>query len=138
MRGGVRRQTVPGFEAPKQEQRPQSSKNRVGPSRFATNAYGFMPPTSKPASVTNPFENPKDFPNEDEETIGIREDTDLTAGISRPPDHTWYSVPQDGSPLTIPTISTNEQTSLMVEYFKEGEGPNINSSKPGVWVRLAP
>ena len=56
---------------------------------------------SKPASVPNPFENPKVSPNRDEKNTEICEDTDLTADISRPTDRTSHCEAEDGSPVMI-------------------------------------
>jgi hypothetical protein len=63
------------------------------------------------------------------------------------PDQTSYVVPDDGSPITIHAHSGKEgrdhrrrksQTSLLIEYFEAGKGPNKNKSRPSVRVKLTP
>ena len=85
---------------------------------------------------------------------GSGEEADLATDISRRTDHTSYSVPEDGSPVTIPTkkrrdsrekgresglthASQHSQTSLLIEYFEGGKGPNVHS-RPSVRVKVTP
>ena len=79
--------------------------------------------------------------------------TDLATDISRRTDRTSYSIPEDGSPVTIPTKQKKEnrdrersgtltrahhsQTSLLIEYFEAGKGPNVHS-RPSVRVQVTP
>ncbi len=80
--------------------------------------------------------------------------TDLATDISRRTDRTSYSVPEDGSPITISTKKRREkrdkdhegtltrathqsQTSLLIEYFEGGKGPNVHS-RPSVRVKVTP
>lgn len=80
--------------------------------------------------------------------------TDLATNISRRTDHTSYSIPEDGSPITISTskkkdhkhrdhenfltrASHQSQTSLLIEYFEGGKGPNVHS-RPSVRVKVTP
>ena len=83
--------------------------------------------------------------------------TDLATDISRrtdktdKTDKTSYSIPDDGSPITISTRershqrpdqkitrgSHHSQTSLLIEYFEGGKGPNLNS-RPSVRVKVTP
>ena len=80
--------------------------------------------------------------------------TDLATNISRRTDHTSYSIPEDGSPITITTnkkkdhkhrdqestltrASHQSQTSLLIEYFEGGKGPNVHS-RPSVRVKVTP
>lgn len=79
--------------------------------------------------------------------------TDLATDISRRTDKSSYSIPDDGSPITISTGdksrhqraadekisrgSHNSQTSLLIEYFEGGKGPNLNS-RPSVRVKVTP
>ena len=70
---------------------------------------------------------------------GSGEEGDLATDVSRRTDKTSYSIPEDGSPVTIPTKKRREsrssdkegeltrgsnrsQTSLLIEYFGGGEG----------------
>lgn len=81
--------------------------------------------------------------------------TDLATDLSRRTDKTSYSVPDDGSPVTIPTrrrnrdsrrddpsklsrTSHNSQTSLLIEYFEGGTGAGNIVSRPSVRVRVTP
>ena len=80
--------------------------------------------------------------------------TDLATDISRRTDRTSYSIPEDGSPVTISTskkrdhkhkdhdknltrASHQSQTSLLIEYFEGGKGPNVHA-RPSVRVRVTP
>lgn len=69
--------------------------------------------------------------------------TDLATDVSKPGDEkSSYSLPEDGTPVTIRTRghkANKSQTSLLIEYF---EGGKVSSSstdrKPSVRVRLTP
>lgn len=80
--------------------------------------------------------------------------TDLATDVSRRTDHTSFSIPEDGSPVTISTkrkkekrdraqegmltrTSHQSQTSLLIEYFEAGKGPNVHS-RPSVRVKVTP
>ncbi len=80
--------------------------------------------------------------------------TDLATDLSRRTDRTSYSIPEDGSPITISTKKRREkrdkehegtltrathqsQTSLLIEYFEGGKGPNVHS-RPSVRVKVTP
>ncbi|KAF6218331.1 hypothetical protein HO133_005678 [Letharia lupina] len=85
---------------------------------------------------------------------GSGEEADLATDVSRRTDRTSYSIPEDGSPVTIPTkkrrdsrdkgresalthASHHSQTSLLIEYFEGGKGPNVHS-RPSVRVKVTP
>lgn len=85
---------------------------------------------------------------------GSGEEADLATDISRRTDRTSYSIPEDGSPVTIPTkkrrdsrdkgreaalthASQHSQTSLLIEYFEGGKGPNVHT-RPSVRVKVTP
>ena len=85
---------------------------------------------------------------------GSGEEADLATDVSRRTDRTSYSIPEDGSPVTIPTkkrkdsrdkgregalshASHQSQTSLLIEYFEGGKGPNVHS-RPSVRVKVTP
>ncbi|KAL8935923.1 MAG: hypothetical protein Q9211_004438, partial [Gyalolechia sp. 1 TL-2023] len=80
--------------------------------------------------------------------------TDLATDLSRRTDKTSISIPEDGSPVTIPTkkrrehrdkdrehtltkTSHHSQTSLLIEYFEGGKGPNVHA-RPSVRVKVTP
>lgn len=80
--------------------------------------------------------------------------TDLATDVSRRTDRTSYSIPEDGSPVTINTKKRKEkrdreqegtltkpshqsQTSLLIEYYEGGKGPAVNS-RPSVRVKVTP
>ena len=77
------------------------------------------------------------------------EGTDLATDVSRVTDKTSYSIPEDGSPITISTgrkrekdpkstLSRRSQTSLLIEYFEGGKsGANVQS-RPSVRVKVTP
>lgn len=81
--------------------------------------------------------------------------TDLGTDLSRRTDKTSYSIPDDGSPVIIPTrrkhrsrgedtklsrSAHHSQTSLLIEYFEGGKGSGGTSivSRPSVRVRVTP
>lgn len=77
--------------------------------------------------------------------------TEVATNLTTKTDKTSYSIPEDGSPITISThrgpSSKKEgrhhhrqksQTSLLIEYFEAGKGPNKSSKKPSVRVRVTP
>ena len=64
---------------------------------------------------------------------------------SRVTEKTTYSLPSDGSPVTIPTkkrdkglASNKSQTSLLIEYFEGGKGSQAESRRPSVRVKVTP
>ncbi|KAL9600516.1 MAG: hypothetical protein Q9219_003167, partial [cf. Caloplaca sp. 3 TL-2023] len=80
--------------------------------------------------------------------------TDLATDISRRTDKTSVSIPEDGSPVTVSTrkrreprerdrehtltkASHHSQTSLLIEYFEGGKGPNVHT-RPSVRVKVTP
>ena len=85
---------------------------------------------------------------------GSGEEADLATDLSRRTDKTSYSIPEDGSPVTIPTkkrrehrereregtlahSSNKSQTSLLIEYFGGGKGPSVQN-RPSVRVKVTP
>ncbi|KAL0942390.1 uncharacterized protein CTRU02_200276 [Colletotrichum truncatum] len=70
--------------------------------------------------------------------------TELATDVSRPNDEdSHYSLPEDGTPVTIKTRShtaNRSQTSLLIEYFEGGKpgAPGSVDRKPSVRVRLTP
>ncbi|KAL9112254.1 MAG: hypothetical protein Q9227_003372 [Pyrenula ochraceoflavens] len=78
--------------------------------------------------------------------------TDLATDVSRRTDKTSYSIPEDGSPITISTRKKREkgetklsrshnrsQTSLLIEYFEGGkEGSKSQTRRPSVRVKVTP
>ncbi|KAJ5476613.1 hypothetical protein N7475_002342 [Penicillium sp. IBT 31633x] len=76
--------------------------------------------------------------------------TDLATDISRRTDKTSYSIPDDGSPITVPTRRQRDRdeklsrshhdshTSLLIEYFEGGKGSSGIVSRPSVRVRVTP
>ncbi|KAI9932821.1 hypothetical protein MW887_009073 [Aspergillus wentii] len=93
----------------------------------------------------------------DTTTGGSVTGTDLATDVSRRTDKTSYSIPDDGSPVTIPTSrrrhrererergddsklshSQHSQTSLLIEYFEGGKGSGSLVSRPSVRVRVTP
>ncbi|KAG6000995.1 hypothetical protein E4U54_001210 [Claviceps lovelessii] len=68
--------------------------------------------------------------------------SELGTDISKPGDEkSSYSIPEDGSPVTIRTRghrSNKSQTSLLIEYFEGGKNSSGQDRKPSVRVRLTP
>jgi hypothetical protein len=70
---------------------------------------------------------------------------DLATDLSTRTDKTSYSIPEDGTPVTINTKRENSvhkkhpsQTSLLIEYFEAGKGEGKVHSRPSVRVRVTP
>jgi hypothetical protein len=92
-----------------------------------------------------PLPAPTDISSLDDSSgFGTEVATNLTTKTS-------HTIPEDGSPITITThrgpSSRKEgrhhhrqksQTSLLIEYFEAGKGPNKSKSKPSVRVRVTP
>ncbi|KAH8702055.1 hypothetical protein BGW36DRAFT_289885 [Talaromyces proteolyticus] len=81
--------------------------------------------------------------------------TDLATDVSRRTDKSSYSIPDDGSPITISTrrrshkkdedessklsrTNHQSQTSLLIEYFGGGKNSSRLSSRPSVRVKVIP
>lgn len=68
--------------------------------------------------------------------------TDLATDVSKPGDEkSTYSLPEDGTPVTIRTRghkANKSQTSLLIEYFEGGKSSAATDRKPSVRVRLTP
>ncbi|KAJ5972003.1 uncharacterized protein N7479_001921 [Penicillium vulpinum] len=76
--------------------------------------------------------------------------TDLATDISRRTDKTSYSIPDDGSPITVSTRRQRDReeklsrsqhdshTSLLIEYFEGGKSSGGIVSRPSVRVRVTP
>ncbi|KAF2224005.1 hypothetical protein BDZ85DRAFT_260190 [Elsinoe ampelina] len=89
------------------------------------------------------------LPAPTEDPSSMDNETDLATDISRRTDRTSYSIPEDGSPITITTskpITTKDslhrrnrsQTSLLIEYFEAGKNGDKSRSKPSVRVKVTP
>jgi len=92
-----------------------------------------------------PLPAPTDISSLDDSSgFGTEVATNLTTKTS-------HTIPEDGSPITISThrgpSSKKEgrhhqrqksQTSLLIEYFEAGKGPNKSKHKPSVRVRVTP
>ncbi|KAK8241133.1 hypothetical protein IWZ00DRAFT_58879 [Phyllosticta capitalensis] len=69
---------------------------------------------------------------------------DLATDISRRTDRSHYSIPDDGTPVTIATKEKGlhhrhqSQTSLLIEYFEAGKTGDKVHSRPSVRVRVTP
>jgi hypothetical protein len=74
----------------------------------------------------------------------LRDDVDTN--VSTRTDKTSYSVPEDGTPITINTTRPPgilhkkypSQTSLLIEYFEAGKTEGKTRSRPSVRVRVTP
>lgn len=68
--------------------------------------------------------------------------TELTTDVSKPGDEkSSYSLPEDGTPVTIRTRghkTNRSQTSLLIEYFEGSKANPASDRKPSVRVRLTP
>ncbi|KAH8712096.1 hypothetical protein GQ44DRAFT_713877 [Phaeosphaeriaceae sp. PMI808] len=72
--------------------------------------------------------------------------TDVETNVSTRTDKTSYSVPEDGTPITINTTKPHgilhkrfpSQTSLLIEYFEASKAGGQQSSRPSVRVKVTP
>lgn len=83
-------------------------------------------------------------------TGGSTTGTDLATDLSRRTDKTSYSIPDDGSPITVSTRRHRDRddklsrshreshTSLLIEYFEGGKESGGVVSRPSVRVRVTP
>ncbi|KAF2786708.1 hypothetical protein K505DRAFT_140006 [Melanomma pulvis-pyrius CBS 109.77] len=75
---------------------------------------------------------------------GLRDD--IATDLSTRTDKTSYSIPEDGTPVTINTVKKQgaihkkypSQTSLLIEYFEGGKTEGKAHSRPSVRVRVTP
>lgn len=92
----------------------------------------------------------------DDTTGGSATATEIATDVSRRTDKTSYSLPDDGSPITISTRRRSHhrekdeptklsrashhqsQTSLLIEYFEGGKGSGTLQSRPSVRVKVTP
>ncbi|KAF1809784.1 hypothetical protein P152DRAFT_451732 [Eremomyces bilateralis CBS 781.70] len=97
-----------------------------------------------------PLPAPTDTSTSGWETGPGAQETDLETDLSRRTDRTdktSYSIPEDGSPVTITTKkrrdsdakgSHNSQTSLLIEYFEASKTEGKETRRPSVRVRVTP
>lgn len=77
--------------------------------------------------------------------------TEVATNLTSKTDKTSHTIPEDGSPITISTHRIpgskkegrhhhrqKSQTSLLIEYFEAGKGPDKSKNKPSVRVRVTP
>ena len=104
---------------------------------------------SRKVSLPAPTDSPTDQTAAESST-----EVDLATDISRRTDKTSYTIPEDGREITIPAkrrrdkrdrgpasavthASQQSQTSLLIEYFEGGKGPNVQA-RPSVRVKVTP
>ncbi|KAK5155719.1 hypothetical protein LTR04_005758, partial [Oleoguttula sp. CCFEE 6159] len=93
-----------------------------------------------------PLPAPTDVSSADNESA-----LDTGTSVSRRTDHTSYSLPEDGRPITISTqrvkgdkegVLTHgrhkSQTSLLIEYFEGGKSGDKQRTRPSVRVKVTP
>ena len=76
--------------------------------------------------------------------------TDVATDLSRRTDKTSHTIPEDGSPIVLDTLTKhlpkgkltkrkqNSETSLLIEYYEGTKDSKSNSRKPSVRVRVRP
>ena len=85
---------------------------------------------------------PSTLSSADHEDTTLRDDVDTN--VSARTDKTSYSIPEDGTPVTINTTKASlhkkypSQTSLLIEYFEAGKENGKTRSRPSVRVRVTP
>ena len=97
--------------------------------------FGKRPPLPAPTE-------PSTLSSADNEDATLRDDVDTN--VSTRTDKTSYSIPEDGTPVTINTTKASlhkkypSQTSLLIEYFEAGKENGQTRSRPSVRVRVTP
>lgn len=84
---------------------------------------------------------PLPAPTETESTTSPTELTTATELSKLGDEKSAYSLPEDGTPVTIRTRghkANRSQTSLLIEYFEGGKSGSSSGRKPSVRVRLTP
>ena len=135
----IRKLSVPDVETMKQEPTTKrnklSHKSPIAPDGNAPRGE-FSHKLSKHVSVLDPSGNPKAFTKRNEKNACVREEDDLAIDVSRRyvgrADRTSYSIPEDGSPVTIPFSQP-----LLIECFEGKKKPNIHS-RPSGRVKVTP
>ena len=89
-----------------------------------------------------PLPAPTDISSADQSSA-IGPISDFATDISTRTDKTSFSIPEDGSPVTITTKKIRSekeqsQTSLLIEYFEAGKAGEKVHSRPSVRVRVTP
>ena len=89
-----------------------------------------------------PLPAPTDLSSADNDTT-LRDD--LATDVSARTDKTSYSIPEDGTPVTINTVKRGgihkkypSQTSLLIEYFEGSRSDGKVHSRPSVRVKVTP
>lgn len=88
-----------------------------------------------------PLPAPTETETETDNTL-LRDD--LATNLSARTDKTSYSIPEDGTPVTINTAKRSlhkkhpSQTSLLIEYFEGSKTEGKSRSRPSVRVRVTP
>ncbi|KAH7130257.1 hypothetical protein B0J11DRAFT_247654 [Dendryphion nanum] len=92
--------------------------------------------------VNPPLPAPTDLSSTDHDTA-LRDD--IATDVSARTDKTSYSIPEDGTPITINTGKKRglhrkhlSQTSLLIEYFEGGKTDEKLRNRPSVRVRVTP
>lgn len=96
-----------------------------------------------------PLPAPTDISSSLDDSSGFG--TEVATNLTSKTDKTSHTIPEDGSPITISTHRIpgskkegrhhhrqKSQTSLLIEYFEAGKGPDKSKSKPSVRVRVTP
>jgi hypothetical protein len=102
------------------------------------------PPLPAPTDLSSAVDEPSIAAGSGGTTVDTSDD--LATDLSRRTDRTHYSIPEDGSPVTITTHKTHRkdksgskshsQTSLLIEYYEgQDSGP---TSRPSLRVRVTP
>lgn len=95
---------------------------------------------------------PLPAPTETDDLNTSGDGTEVNTDLSRATDKTSYSIPEDGSPITISTRKTRRdkerssltkenhqsQTSLLIEYFEGSKDGKSESRRPSVRVKVTP
>ncbi|KAF2663717.1 hypothetical protein BT63DRAFT_110640 [Microthyrium microscopicum] len=88
-----------------------------------------------------PLPAPTDISSADNTSaLGVSDDT--ATNISHRTDKTHWTIPEDGSPVTITTKRADKKkdssTSLLIEYFEGNQNGSSPTSRPSLRVRVTP
>jgi len=89
-----------------------------------------------------PLPAPTDISSADN-TSALGTSDDLATNISQRTEKTHYTIPEDGTPVTITTKKHRDpkkqsSTSLLIEYFEGGQQGQHPTSRPSLRVRVTP
>src|ERR1700748_3704074 len=90
-----------------------------------------------------PLPAPTDISSANDNNSAVGASDDLATNVSHVSDKTHYTIPEDGTPVTITTKKHRDSkkessTSLLIEYFEGNQTGESPTSRPSLRVRVTP